>query len=115
MFYTALTQYLGFPKYGDEYKVMGLASYGEPEVLEEFHKIVIAPNGGRMDFHARAGIFHLSEVRRRDDVGRGRADNRKTVLEVSLRNGLARSAIRLRTLKSGISPSRRRCSAGWRK
>ena len=50
MFYTALTQYLGFPKYGDEYKVMGLASYGEPEALEEFRKIVIAPNGGRMDF-----------------------------------------------------------------
>lgn len=50
MFYTALTQYLGFPKYGDEYKVMGLASYGEPEMVEEFRKIVIAPNGGRMDF-----------------------------------------------------------------
>ena len=50
IFYTALTQYLGFPKYGDEYKVMGLASYGEPEMLEEFRKIVIAPDGGRMDF-----------------------------------------------------------------
>jgi len=50
MFYTALTQYLGFPKYGDEYKVMGLASYGEPEMVEEFRRIVIAPNGGRMDF-----------------------------------------------------------------
>ncbi|MBI4365371.1 MAG: carbamoyltransferase, partial [Deltaproteobacteria bacterium] len=25
IFYQALTQYLGFPKYGDEYKVMGLA------------------------------------------------------------------------------------------
>jgi carbamoyltransferase len=50
MYYTALTQYLGFPKYGDEYKVMGLASYGEPEMVEEFRKIVIAPNGGRMDF-----------------------------------------------------------------
>ena len=50
MFYTALTQYLGFPKYGDEYKVMGLASYGEPELVEEFRKIVLAPNGGRMDF-----------------------------------------------------------------
>ncbi len=50
IFYTALTQYLGFPKYGDEYKVMGLASYVEPEMLEEFRKIVIAPDGGRMDF-----------------------------------------------------------------
>jgi carbamoyltransferase len=50
IFYTALTQYLGFPKYGDEYKVMGLASYGEPEMVEEFRRIVIAPNSGRMDF-----------------------------------------------------------------
>src|ERR1700720_616512 len=28
-FYTAVTQYLGFPAFGDEYKVMGLAAYGE--------------------------------------------------------------------------------------
>ena len=40
VFYTAVTQYLGFPKYGDEYKVMGLASYGEPEYLEAFRRIV---------------------------------------------------------------------------
>jgi carbamoyltransferase len=42
MYYTALTQYLGFWKFGDEYKVMGLAAYGEPEFLEEFRKIVRA-------------------------------------------------------------------------
>jgi carbamoyltransferase len=40
MYYTALTQYLGFWKFGDEYKVMGLAAYGEPEFLEEFRHIV---------------------------------------------------------------------------
>jgi carbamoyltransferase len=28
IFYQALTQYIGFPNYGDEYKVMGLAPYG---------------------------------------------------------------------------------------
>ena len=39
-FYTAITQYLGFWKYGDEYKVMGLASYGEPEFTDEFARIV---------------------------------------------------------------------------
>ncbi len=33
IFYTAVTQFLGFPKYGDEYKVMGLAAYGEPRLL----------------------------------------------------------------------------------
>ncbi|MFQ5861507.1 MAG: carbamoyltransferase [Candidatus Brocadiales bacterium] len=38
--YTAITQYLGFPKYGDEYKVMGLASYGEAVYRTEFDKIL---------------------------------------------------------------------------
>jgi carbamoyltransferase len=42
MFYTALTQYLGFWKFGDEYKVMGLAAYGQPEFLDEFRRIVWA-------------------------------------------------------------------------
>src|SRR5262249_3381144 len=40
LFYSAVTQYLGFPKYGDEYKVMGLAAYGEPDQLEAFREIV---------------------------------------------------------------------------
>jgi carbamoyltransferase len=31
IFYAALTQWLGFPEYGDEGKVMGLAPYGNPE------------------------------------------------------------------------------------
>ena len=42
MYYTALTQYLGFWKFGDEYKVMGLAAYGQPEFLDEFRHIVRA-------------------------------------------------------------------------
>jgi len=46
-FYQALTQYLGFPHYGDEYKVMGLAPYGKPAYLEEMRKIVmLVPDGG---------------------------------------------------------------------
>lgn len=40
IFYTAITQFLGFKKYGDEYKVMGLASYGEPQYLKEMRQIV---------------------------------------------------------------------------
>ncbi len=60
--YTALTQFLGFPKYGDEYKVMGLASYGEPEFLDEFRRMVIAPDSGRMDFRLDARYFrHFTE------------------------------------------------------
>jgi carbamoyltransferase len=40
IFYQALTQYLGFPHYGDEYKVMGLAPYGEPRYLDAMRRIV---------------------------------------------------------------------------
>ena len=47
IFYQALTQYLGFPHYGDEYKVMGLAPYGRPSFLDAMRKIVrLLPDGG---------------------------------------------------------------------
>src|SRR3974390_1598330 len=45
MYYTAVSQYLGFRKFGDEYKVMGLAAYGEPAYLREFRKIVRSRRG----------------------------------------------------------------------
>src|ERR1700686_2846085 len=40
MYYTAVSQYLGFRKFGDEYKVMGLAAYGQPAYTDEFRRIV---------------------------------------------------------------------------
>lgn len=40
IFYTAITQFLGFPKYGDEYKVMGLSSYGRPEFASALEQVV---------------------------------------------------------------------------
>ncbi len=40
IFYTAFTQLLGFPFYGDEYKVMGMAPYGEPKYLHQLDDIV---------------------------------------------------------------------------
>ncbi len=40
IYYTALTQFLGFWKYGDEYKVMGLGSYGEPEFRDQFSQLL---------------------------------------------------------------------------
>ena len=43
--YTATSQYLGFPKYGDEGKVMGLAPYGRSRYLEQFREIVRTDNG----------------------------------------------------------------------
>lgn len=40
VFYTALTDYLGFRRASDEYKVMGLASYGEPAYTDEVREIL---------------------------------------------------------------------------
>ena len=51
IFYQALTQFLGFPHYGDEYKVMGLAPYGKPAYLDAMRRIVkLEDDGGfRLD------------------------------------------------------------------
>jgi len=58
LYYTAVTQYLGFLKFGDEYKVMGLAAYGEPERLEAFRDIVrFDPNGSSTGFRLGLGYF----------------------------------------------------------
>jgi carbamoyltransferase len=48
--YTAVTMYLGFPYYGDEYKVMGLAPYGEPEFADFFRR-VICPKGDTFELN----------------------------------------------------------------
>ncbi|MBV8480103.1 MAG: carbamoyltransferase [Actinobacteria bacterium] len=41
IFYTAVTQWLGFPHYGDEGKVMGLAPYGTPRYLAKMRDLVL--------------------------------------------------------------------------
>ena len=40
LLYTAFTQFLGFPYYGDEYKVMGLSPYGDPKYVDDIRKII---------------------------------------------------------------------------
>jgi carbamoyltransferase len=47
--YTAVTQYLGFPNYGDEFKVMGLAPYGAPEFTSELRNLVSLKPGGKFE------------------------------------------------------------------
>jgi carbamoyltransferase len=45
LFYTAFTQFLGFPKYGDEYKMMGMSAYGEPRFVEKIRDVVTVRDG----------------------------------------------------------------------
>lgn len=55
IFYQALTQFLGFPHYGDEYKVMGLAPYGKPTYLNEMREIVKLEADG--SYRLKLGYF----------------------------------------------------------
>lgn len=62
VFYTALTQFLGFWNYGDEYKVMGLSAFGEPAYMDKMRKIVNLGGMGlfKLDtsyfMHDKAGV-----------------------------------------------------------
>jgi carbamoyltransferase len=47
LLYLAITQYLGFPRYGDEFKVMGLAPYGQPDHVDPLRRLIsLKPGGG---------------------------------------------------------------------
>ena len=53
IFYTAFTQLLGFPHYGDEYKVMGMAPYGEAKYVDKLENIIHSTSNGlfRLDLN----------------------------------------------------------------
>ncbi|MCA0301417.1 MAG: carbamoyltransferase [Proteobacteria bacterium] len=53
VFYEAMTQFIGFPHYGDEYKVMGLAPYGEPRFVDQMKEIVRLNTDGRFELDLR--------------------------------------------------------------
>jgi carbamoyltransferase len=45
-FYQTITYFLGFQHYGDEYKVMGLAPYGEPAYVDRLRRVVLLQPDG---------------------------------------------------------------------
>lgn len=49
LFYTLVTQWLGFPAYGDEGKTMGLASYGRPVHAEALREVVRVQSDGTFE------------------------------------------------------------------
>ena len=62
VFYQALSQYIGFPNYGDEYKVMGLAPYGRPEMLSQMRQIVKLKEGGGFELDLRFFRHHREKI-----------------------------------------------------
>lgn len=52
-FYTALCQFIGFSKFGEEYKVMGLAAYGQPVYLDFMRELVSPIGRGGFQLNSR--------------------------------------------------------------
>ena len=66
IYYQSLTQFLGFKNYGDEYKVMGLSSYGKPRFVDEISKIIFKTSKGfklnlKYFNHHKKKIFQINE------------------------------------------------------
>jgi carbamoyltransferase len=51
LFYLAITQLLGFTQYGDEYKVMGLAAYGDSSEQAKVRELVRLNASGRFELN----------------------------------------------------------------
>jgi carbamoyltransferase len=78
LYYSAVTQYLGFPKFGDEYKVMGLAAHGQPEQLSAFREIVQFDERSKENGF-RLGLDYFIHHRRGPEMSWAEADKTPTL------------------------------------
>ena len=62
IFYQAMTQYLGFPHYGDEYKLMGLAAYGNPSCRREVQELISLRDGGGFALKLKYFRHHKDDI-----------------------------------------------------
>ncbi len=74
IFYQALTQFLGFKNYGDEYKVMGLSSYGKPRFIDEISKIVYSTTNG-FELNLKYFEHHKKNIIKKNTNGQLEYDN----------------------------------------
>jgi len=58
IFYQAMTQYLGFPHYGDEYKLMGLAAYGDGSLTSEVRPLLSLKDDGTFELNLKYFRHH---------------------------------------------------------
>src|SRR5256714_4669298 len=62
IFFSAVTQFIGSPHYGDEYKVMGLAPYGESKFVRQMSGLVEIANNGKFKLDLRYFRHHTANV-----------------------------------------------------
>ncbi len=69
LFYTAITQFLGFLKYGEEWKMMGLAPYGRPAYVEQLERVIRPTAGGKFELDLQYFRHHSEGVEMSWDDG----------------------------------------------
>jgi carbamoyltransferase len=69
LFYTAVTQFLGFHKYGEEWKMMGLAPYGKPTYVEQLRQVIRPLEGGRFELNLDYFRHHSEGIEMTWDEG----------------------------------------------
>jgi carbamoyltransferase len=62
IFYQAMTQYLGFPNYGDEYKLMGLAAYGNSSCYAEIQHLLSLLDDGSFSLDLKYFRHHHEDI-----------------------------------------------------
>lgn len=62
IFYQAMTQYLGFKNYGDEYKVMGLSSYGKPEYVDLISNLITNKKNLKFELNLNYFLHHKKKI-----------------------------------------------------
>ena len=69
LFYTAITQFLGFHRYGEEWKMMGLAPYGKPAYVEQLRQVIRPVDGGHFELNLDYFRHHSDGVEMTWDDG----------------------------------------------
>src|SRR3954468_16928307 len=69
LFYTAVTQFIGFHRYGEEWKMMGLAPYGKPTYVEKLRQVIRPVDGGRFELNLDYFRHHSEGVEMTWDDG----------------------------------------------
>jgi len=62
IYYQAITQWLGFKNYGDEFKVMGLSAYGKPIYKDLLNKLLIQRKNNKYELNLKYFIHHKEKI-----------------------------------------------------
>jgi carbamoyltransferase len=69
LFYTAVTQFIGFHRYGEEWKMMGLAPYGKPTYVDKLRQLIHPVDDGRFELNLDYFRHHTEGVEMTWDDG----------------------------------------------